>query len=199
MAKSQRFLNVDFKPNLRTVEQDFLRVAEGLKDKRSVMLAAEVIARRDIDDMFDGEQDAYGNDWQEWKQTPPPSKKNMSYARRAKKYPNIGILQRTGELRRQAIKSTQFTITGNTLTYGGDLPTWAGVHLHGGKKVYADGYRIPKRSFLPFSPQGVRAVRNVFDAWATDRVIIIERVSSRGRAYLQVQSRAAKGRFGSGL
>jgi phage gpG-like protein len=197
MAKAQRFINVDFKPNLRTVEQDFVRLSERLEDKHEVMLASMAVARHDIGEMFDGEHDAMGKAWEPWKSESPPSGSNKPYADRAEEFPNIGILQRNGDLREQAMQSSQFAIEGNHLTYGSDLPEWAGVHLHGGLQVFEDGYRIPQRSFYPYSPEGVAKVHAVFDAWAAHTIEIMERTSKRGKTYVQIQTRTPTGQFGS--
>ena len=194
MAKKHGFINVDFDPNLKTVEQDFVRLGKRFEDKRTVMLAAMVVARHDIDEMFEGEHDAFGDPWAPWKDTKPPSG-NQSYATRAQNYPNIGILRRKDDLHQQAIKEEQFHIDNDFLTYGDDLPEWAGVHLHGGQKVQPDGYVIPQRSFYPYSPEGVQKVHMLFDDWAERNIAIMQRTTTTGRTVTMIRGRGAGGRF----
>ena len=197
MAKPTGFINIDFAPSLKTVQQDMLRVKAQLDDKAEVMIAAMVVAKREIAENFDEEHDSAGKPWAPWKTT--PAKRNtQSYAQRAENYPNIGILQRNGNLRKAAVSDSAFALSGNTLSYGDNLPQWAGVHLHGGKKSY-DGYKIPQRSWLPFSAAGVAAVQNIFEAWALGAISIQNRTSVKGRSYTQVQYRTPGGRFGSAV
>jgi phage gpG-like protein len=195
VAKKHGFINVDFDPDLRTVEQDFRRVSAKLEDKHTVMLASMVVAQQEIEEMFEHERDAFGDPWAPWKETKPPSG-GQSYATRARNYPNIGILVQDGDLHREATKTDQFVISDNHLSYGHDLPEWAGVHLHGGVKIQPDGYVIPQRSFYPFSAVGVQKVHMLFDEWAENAIEITERTSKRGRHYVQVQTRTPGGQFG---
>lgn len=189
MPESQ-FINVHFEPTLRKVQQDFVRLEKGLENKREVFAAALAVAQHDINEMFDEERDATGQSWAPWEEP---------YATRAENLPNIGILNRRGRpdgLRALATNSNAFAIAGDRLTYGAGLPSWAGVHLHGGQKVFSTGYRIPKRSFYPYSKEGVAAVERVFSMWAEGEVAILTRKSSRGRVFTQVQTRTPSGQFG---
>jgi phage gpG-like protein len=196
MAKKHGFINVDFDPDLRTVEQDFRRVSRNLEHKEQVMIASMAVAQADIEEMFEGEHDAFGDDWQYWKQTKPPSG-GQSYASRAENYPNIGILVQDGDLHREATSRSQFVISDSHLSYGHDLPEWAGVHLHGGVKIQPDGYVIPQRSFYPYSPEGVQKVHMLFDEWAENAIEIKERTSKRGKRYVQIQTRTPGGQYGA--
>lgn len=201
MAKKARFLHIDFDPDLRVVQQDLARIASNFADKRELMGIVAAEAKHDVNEMFDNERDATGTKWPYWKETPLP--RSRSYAHRAEKRPNVAILNRDdkpGGLRDRATAWEAFVVTGNTVTYGHGLPDWAGVHLHGGlpKETKKDGmYAIPQRSFYPFSAAGVAKVNKIFAGWAAHNIAVIPRVSSRGRVWTQVQTRAAGGRFGS--
>jgi phage gpG-like protein len=193
-----RFLNVHFKPSLREVQQDFHRLKGDLSHTRAVMGVAMGIAEDEIEEMFDEKRDAVGKPWAPWKETYPPSGATP-YGQRARALPNVnGILERTRPgLRDAATSSSAFVITDNRLTYGSDLPEWAGVHLHGGKKVFNGGYKIPQRSFYPYSAAGVARVKSVFDAWADESIAVLTKTSSRGRTFTQVQTRTPGGQFGT--
>lgn len=192
-----RFLNVHFKPTLREVQQDFNRLKGDLSHTRAVMGVAMGIAEDEIDEMFDGKHDAFGKPWKPWKGVKPPSG-GSSYAQRAKALPNVnGILERKRPgLRNAATSSSAFVISDNHLTYGGNLPEWAGVHLHGGKKTFNGGYKIPQRSFYPYSKAGVAKVAAVFDVWAEEAILVLTKQSAKGRTFTQVQTRTPSGRFG---
>lgn len=187
------FLHIDFDPELRKVRQDLARFEASLANKREVMLASMAVAQHEVRDNFDGEHDSGGDSWQPWKAT-PPAKGGDSYKKRAERFPNIGILQRTGDLARRAADSSAFRLVGDRLTYGHNLPRWAGVHLHG----YNFGsYTLPQRSWYPFSVSGVAKVVSIFDEWMLGNLAVVSRKSSTGKSYVQVQTRTSSGRFGA--
>jgi len=146
--------------------------------------------------MFDEMHDAFGKQWQYWRQETPPGSQNKPYAEIAEELPNVGILNRANDpdgLRAKATSASAFIIEGNHLAYGADLPEWAGVHLHGGLTISEDGYRIPQRSFYPYSAEGVAKVTALFESWMDSNIRAMPRVSSLGKHYVQTR---VGGRFG---
>lgn len=193
MART-RFINVDFKPDLKVVRQDMARIAASFEHKQELMGLIVAEAKHDVGEMFENQEDAFGAKWRYWKRTPEGSR---SYAYRAEKLPNIGILNRSDNpdgLKAKATAWEAFSIVGDKVTYGHNLPDWAGVHLHGGKKVQPDGYKIPRRSFYPFSKAAANRVGVLFAGWAEGNIAVIPRISSRGRVWTQVQTRVPTGR-----
>lgn len=125
-------------------------VAVALEDRVPPLIAASEEVQSDIRYRFDTETDPSGDRWEEWSE---------NYRPIAEAYPNIGILQQTGELADVASSSEATVITHDTVFYKTSaLPSYGLEHEFGND-------RLPQRSFLGVSDEAAIKILGLFGEW----------------------------------
>jgi hypothetical protein len=125
-------------------------VAVALEDRVPPLVAASQEVQADIRYRFDTETDPQGEKWEEWSE---------NYRPIAEAYPNIGILQRTGDLADVASSSEATIISHDTVFYQTSaLPSYGLAHESG-----LEG--LPQRSFLGLSDEASIKILGLFGEW----------------------------------
>lgn len=125
-------------------------VAVALENRVPPLQAASEELQADIRYRFDTATDPQGERWEEWSE---------NYRPIAEAYPNIGILQRTGELAEVASSSEATIVTHDTVFYQTSaLPSYGLEHEMGSEK-------LPQRSFLGLSDEAALKVLGLFGEW----------------------------------
>lgn len=133
-------------------------VAQALQSKIRPLTESSIVAQQDIRERFDTETDPHGNKWQEWSPNYAPVALGETPGKGGQ-FPNIGILQRTGELADVASSSQAIRISNDTVFYEThQLPNYGLLHETGNPET-----NLPQRQFLGLSEEANVAI---FAAWA---------------------------------
>lgn len=206
-------VHTDIIPNPSDIEIQLLQIASNLEGLRFPLAASARIARDDMQERFDNEEDPNGDKWISLDEDYLTSKQSLGYP--------DDILHRTGDLENAATGSTAFRIVGDSLFFDSSvLPKYGLIHQTGSgtenvglasrhraavknEPGYKDreggshsntgigrGNALPARPFIGMSEEAEGKVWDIFDLWFEKATNIA--INPRTGA---VQERIA-GRFG---
>jgi phage gpG-like protein len=166
-----RSITFEWEPDPAVFAQRFYAVAGALEDRAIPLAAASEELQSTIRERFDTQTDPDGVPWKDW---------SDKYRPVAEKYPNIGILQRTGELADVASSSRATVITNDTVFYQTDsLPQYGLAHEAGIPNRGRRGGELPKRAFLGLSEAAALKIYGYFSEWFEEAIQLY--VTSTGR------------------
>lgn len=151
-----------WEPDPMIYEDQLTRMAVYLEDRMPPLQAASIITQEDIRERFDTETDPYGDKWADWSPSYTPVAMGEVPAKKGEPaFPNIGILQRTGELADAASSSRATRITKDTVFYEtSTLPNYGLEHETGNPNR-----NLPQRAFLGLSDQARTVIFAAFADW----------------------------------
>lgn len=159
-------------------------VARNLEDRRMPLSFAAQEIRGDIAERFRTETDPGGRKWQPWSENKAQVKRDrtrkdgseyvyfgerQSYADYARAYPNKGILDQDGDLRRAASASSRMRISASSVFYETDGLPSAGMAHQTGVPYRSDksgmANPLPRRSFIGPSAEADNKIFLTFGDW----------------------------------
>lgn len=155
-------ITFEWEPDPAVFAQRFYAVAGALQDRTIPLAAASQEMQATIRERFDTQTDPDGQKWADWSERYKPI---------AKAFPNIGILQRTGELAEVASSSTATVISNDTVYYRTDLlPQYGLAHEAGIPDRGEKGGELPRRSFLGLSEAAAIQIYGYFYEWFEEAI-----------------------------
>lgn len=130
------------------------RVAAGMADRTPALAASGEVIRGNIRERFETETAPDGTPWEDWAE---------SYRDYAEAYPNIGILQQSGELVEAASDAGAIHVTNDTVFYRTDVLPHYGLAHHTGLPERRTP--LPARPFLDMSPEAEALIVGTFFEW----------------------------------
>lgn len=153
-------------------------VGAALENRALPLAIASETMQADIRERFDTETDPSGEPWEDWSETYYPV---------AEAYPNIGILQQSGELRDAASSSEAMVVTNDTVFYQTRLLPHYGLAHESGTD------QLPQRSFLGMSDEAAATVFATFGEWFDNSIDLF--TTRKGRIGIRHALRGAGGGF----
>lgn len=153
-------IHVEWSPDPIVFGEALIEASSDVADLTLPIALAAQEVQADIRERFDTET---GPDWEPW--TPWSD----SYAPKAEAFPNIGILQRTGELASSAENAV--VVNDDTVFFNeGDIPPYGpwhqeGVEDRGGGRGGTTPNALPARPFLGLTDETVVFIYGVFEDW----------------------------------
>lgn len=150
-------------------------IAIALENKRGPLTASSEVLQADIRERFDTETDPSGDHWEPWSPNYNPVAQGESPDSLGRTFPNIGILQRTGELADVASSSRAIRVSNDTVFYETNmLPNYGLEHEAGNPER-----NLPRRSFLGLSDQAAGVIFATFAEWFDGAVDLFVTASGR--------------------
>lgn len=167
-------VHIEYIPDPRVFQQALVEVETALEHVEVPLAFAKEQVQADVRERFTTETDPDGNPWQSW---------SAIYTPYALSFPNVGILQQTGDLMKAATRDSAYIISGNTLFFeGGDLPHAGWAHQEGALRTDAMGDTInflPPRPFLGLSEEAKTLIFATFTDWFDRSIDIFKNVAGR--------------------
>lgn len=177
---STTFVDIHWSPDPIVFGEAILEVDEALDHVEIPLAFAAAEVGADIRHRFDTETGPDGMPWQKW---------SPNYEPKALAFPNIGILQRTGEMADDATSDRAMIVSGDTLWFDWDaLPDYAPWHQEGlpDRRTKAGiPNPLPARPFAGLSEETRAVIFAIFADWFDRAIQIYETRTGRlGRRHV---------------